>query len=431
MKTFADQLAFIKAIDEHLTRMHGRYEGAHFRAAFARDNGLHFLTASVLFRASHAPSRPAQDYGSVLLVEEWVREQDEALNRLAQLVSGQASIEGHKITGTFSNTRGDTQTHTSTAGWIGWRYVSRLDHGAPFEHFQVQAPLLALGLRPYLSAPDAVSDWVSDTPSSNSVTVLDQDCIVTMLPDLRARIVSAEWVPGLVRIEVDLDVAADQVELQLMYGEAERQFEIVSVTHQMEIEVPGDARWINLYLLHRSGECITELPLRALYTAYGKTKKAISAQHQAIAELDNGENDTVEYKPFTKPNHVKETELVETMIAFANTSGGRIYVGVQDNGSAQGEGAARTAFGCDLEAALAAQVERLKTLMREKIKPVPLVTVRQITIRDHPIVVADVEHGPQRLYATHDNKVLVRKGATNRLADPHSELPALLATDSY
>jgi len=269
--------------------MHGRYAGAHFRAAFARDNGLRFLTASVLFRASHVPSRPAQDYGTVLLVEEWVREQDEALKRLGQLVSGLATIEGHKITGTFSNTRGDAQTHTSTAGWIGWRYVSRLDLSGPVEHFQVQAPLLASGLRPWLSAPDAICNWVSGMPSSNSVTVLDQDCVVTMLPDLRARIISAEWVPGLVRLELELGVPVEQVELQLMYGEAEKQFEILPVKHQMEIEVPGDPHWIQLYLVHRTGECIAELPLNAPYTAYGKTKKAISAQRQAIADLDNGE----------------------------------------------------------------------------------------------------------------------------------------------
>jgi len=161
MNTFANQRDFINAIAEQFTRMHGRYEGAHFRAAFARDNGLRFLTASVLFRASHVASRSAQDYGTVLLVEEWVREQDEALKRLSQLVSGQSAIEGHKIPGTFSRTTGDRQTNPGTRGWTGWRFVSNLDRGPEFQEFQVrQAPLLAWGLRPYLSAPDAVSDWV-------------------------------------------------------------------------------------------------------------------------------------------------------------------------------------------------------------------------------------------------------------------------------
>jgi hypothetical protein len=428
---FSDQRAFINQIAEHFARMHDRYKGAHFRAAFAKDNGLRFLTASVLFRASQIRSRPVQDYGALLLVEEWVDEQDQALKRLSQLVSGQAEIEGQEIKGTFSRTNGYAQTHTSTAGWIGWRYVSTLDGAAPVQNSQIQAPLVAAGLRPYLSAADAVAHWVSDTPSSNSVTVIDQDYVVTMLPDLRARIISAEWVPGLVHIEVELGVPAEHIELQLMFGEAEKRFEIVQLQQQMQIEVPGDARWINLYLVHATGECIAELPLRAPYTAYGKAQKAISKQQQAIGELDNGENDTVEYKPFTMPKDPKESELVETMVAFANTFGGRIYVGVQDDGLPQGEAAARAAFRSELNAALITQGERLKTLMRERIKPVPPVTVRPITVRDQPIVVADVERGPQRPYSTHDNKVFIRKGATNRLADPHSEWPALLRTDIF
>jgi hypothetical protein len=428
MKNFDHQSAFINAVGEQLLRMHGQYEGAHFRAAFARDNGLRFLTASVLFRASHVASRPTHDYGSLLLVEEWVREQHEALKRLSQLVSGQATIEGQKITGTFTRSRGYAQTHTSARNWIGWRYISTLDHGAPFESFNVRAPLVAPGLRPYLSSPDAISDWVSDMPSSNSVSVADQDCIITMLPDLRARIVSAQWLPGLVRVELEMGVPEDQVELQLMYGEAGKPYDIVPAARDINVDVPGDARWIHLYLVHVTGECIAELPLQSLYTAYGKAEQTVSTQQQTISDLENGENDTVEYKPFTKPMDAKESELVETMVAFANTSGGRLYVGVQDDGLPEGEAAVRVAFRSELNAALKEQVDRLKTLMRERIKPVPVVTVKLLAAHDHPIVLADVERGTQRPYATHDNKMFVRKGATNRLADPN-ELAALLAPD--
>ncbi len=430
---FSNQRDFTNAIADQLKRMHGHYAGAHFRAAFAKENGLRFLTASVLFRASHSPSRPARDYGAVLFVEEWVHGQDDALARLAQLLHGQTSIENRKITFTFGLTNGNRQTNAGGPGMIGWRFVSRLDREASFREHQIrQAPLLAPGLPPFLAAPDAVNEWVSETRSSNSVTILDQDCIVTTLPDLRATIISAEWVPGLVRIEIGLGVPAEQLELQLLFRDADKQFHITpDVECQMEIEVPGDARSVHIYLVHASGDCISELMLGRLYAAYGNAAKSIGAAGQITSDIENGENDTVEYKSFIKLNDPKESEFVETVISFSNTSGGRIYIGVRNDGSPQGEAVARATFRQDLGKSLELQEDRLKILVREKIKPVPLVTVKQARIHDHPIILADVERGPQRPYSTHDNKVFVRKGATNRLADPHSELPSLLAPDVF
>jgi predicted HTH transcriptional regulator len=126
----------------------------------------------------------------------------------------------------------------------------------------------------------------------------------------------------------------------------------------------------------------------------------------------------------------KAEAFVETVIAFANTLGAKIFVGVQDDGSPhRGDVELCGIFHGDTEAASKHQQDRLKVLVREKIKPVPQVAVKQITVSGHPVIAVVVERGSQRPYATHENKVFVRKGATNRLADPHSELPGLLATD--
>jgi predicted HTH transcriptional regulator len=90
-------------------------------------------------------------------------------------------------------------------------------------------------------------------------------------------------------------------------------------------------------------------------------------------------------------------------------------------------------LGKDLEAvvlrideALAGQISRLKELVRENVKPVPLVDVRQITLGADPILVAEVQRGNNPPYATHQNQIYVRKGATSRTADP-SELRALIS----
>jgi ATP-dependent DNA helicase RecG len=127
-----------------------------------------------------------------------------------------------------------------------------------------------------------------------------------------------------------------------------------------------------------------------------------------------------------EPKNKKESEFIKTVVAFANTYGGRVYVGADDDGALQGEAEARKVFRGSIDEALAAQMSRLKELVRENIKPVPLVDVRQIMLGADPVLVAEVQRGNNPPYATHQNQVYIRKGATSRTADP-SELRALIS----
>lgn len=432
MITFSSQRDFTNALAEQIKRVHSGYAGAHFRVAFARVPPLRLLTASVLFGSSYVPSRKAQDYGTVLLVEEWVQGEAEALERLAQLLSGQGAIGTQRVTEKFSRTDGDRQTYVGVHHWTGWRYVSRLDPDPlPRNYYLPTTSLLAHGLRPFLGAAEAVIQWVSAKPSTTTnqraSAVPDQDCIVTMLPDTRAEIISAEWLPGLLRMRLRCGVPLNELEFQLIYEGATREFDVIQVSAlEMDIEVPG-GRQLSIYLMHVSNECVANLMFTAPYSSYGETATVLSGTQQAITDLANGENDTVEYKPFVEPRHAKESELVETVIAFANTRGGRLYVGVADDGVPQGEAELRKLFRADLDSAAKAQEDRLRLLIRERIKPVPDVSVKQAIIHGEPVVVVDVKPGGRRPYATHENKAFVRKGATNKLADPHAEWAGLLA----
>ena len=44
-----------------------------------------------------------------------------------------------------------------------------------------------------------------------------------------------------------------------------------------------------------------------------------------------------EFKPFIEPRHPKEFEIVKTVVAFANTGGGTLFVGVSDEGIRRGK----------------------------------------------------------------------------------------------
>lgn len=123
------------------------------------------------------------------------------------------------------------------------------------------------------------------------------------------------------------------------------------------------------------------------------------------------------------------SHLVIAPIAFANTYGGRIYVGANDDGVPQGETEVCRIFQSSAAEAVAQQICRLKSLIREKVKPVPAVDVRQITLGIDPVVIASVGRGENPPYATHQNQIYVRKGATSRIPDPNELRSLITSTD--
>ena len=293
----------------------------------------------------------------------------------------------------------------------------------------MKTPLLGYGLKPYLTAAHAVNHWVFgiDHLVQPGASLQNQWTLVTALPDLRAKVISAEWLPGTLRLELDIRVPVDQIQLQIIHSGSLKGHQLLEVNAaEQQIEIPDDAQKLSIFVVDQAGDCVSQVHLASLYECYGRAKSTAQGLQQLKADLAGGETDTVEFKPFMEPKSKKESEFIKTVVAFANTYGGRIYVGADDDGLPQSEAEARRVFHGSIEEALAAQMSRLKDLVRENIKPVPLVDICQMTLGADPVVVAEVQRGNNPPYATHQNQIYVRKGATSRAADP-SELRALIS----
>jgi hypothetical protein len=240
-------------------------------------------------------------------------------------------------------------------------------------------------------------------------------------------VISAEWLPGTLRLELDIRIPIDQIQLQIIHSGNVKGHQLAEVNAgEQQIEIPDDAHKVSIFVVDHAGDCVSQVHLASVYECYGKAKSAAQGVQQLKTDLAGGETDTVEFKPFMEPKNKKESEFIKTVVAFANTYGGRLYVGTDDDGSLQGEAEVRKVFRGSIDEALAAQMSRLKELIRENVKPVPLVDVRQIALGADRILVAEVQRGNNPPYATHQNQIYVRKGATSRTADP-SELRALIS----
>jgi hypothetical protein len=116
--------------------------------------------------------------------------------------------------------------------------------------------------------------------------------------------------------------------------------------------------------------------------------------------LDGGETNKVEFKPDVTTKN--RDDFLESVVAFANTEGGTILVGVSNNGVALGL--------ADSETTRARAEHWCNTL----VDPRPEVRISTQRIRDADLLVIEVEAGPNQPYmATPAGHCYIRRGASD------------------
>lgn len=229
------------------------------------------------------------------------------------------------------------------------------------------------------------------------------------------------------RVALELNLPPDEFEFQILFdGNSAERHRLVRVPDKnLDIEVPKETETILFYLVNASGERLSEASLSAWNRKLDVRAEKPPLEEQAAKDLAGGENDEVEFKPFVEPKHFKERELIETVVAFANTRGGRLYIGLDDHRGVQGVAELKRMYKGTEEAARDALAKYIRKLIGDKIRPVPRFHFAFVEHRGEPVGVVSVESGVQPPYATDVDEVYVRKGSSNVRPDPLTELPEL------
>jgi len=114
--------------------------------------------------------------------------------------------------------------------------------------------------------------------------------------------------------------------------------------------------------------------------------------------IRRGENINVEYKVTMK----NKDRILDTVVAFANTQGGRILVGVSDDAQIIG-------YPPDI-------TEQIRGLIRVHIDPQPKVHVDRVEIGEKWINIIEVFEGDNKPYSHRERGICIRSNATNRRA---------------
>jgi predicted HTH transcriptional regulator len=153
----------------------------------------------------------------------------------------------------------------------------------------------------------------------------------------------------------------------------------------------------------------------------GEATHSLSIEQQIRADILAGESENREMKAFFNPDQNKEMRdrVLNSAIAFANTSGGHIYVGVEDHGELSGNSKLVSAIrkGAVPEECARDVSTKLRKFIIENTRPVLEVSAVEAKIGSEWVVRLSIERS-QQVVGTHTNHIFIRSGASNRIPEP-------------
>ena len=315
--------------------------------------------------------------------------------------------------------------------WPAWTVYTSSQTGNGIS--DLHQALVARGLPAWRSLDEALRMWFAPLGPPRGYNAFPMvGSFMVRAEDRRARIAHLEWEPSWqpdrIRVSCEGRPGLDQAQLQIRIVDAHDRGETYHHPAHALVEqaLPEGTRGVSLYLLLPDGTLADELTPQRLGSdlAEGGTP---SLEAQIADDLHLGEGEEVEFKPFIAPKDTKEAELAETVVAFANSKGGRLYVGVDDSGTLLGHTKFREFCPNNNDRTLENLEAWFKQLIRDRVKPSPALSVDVLEYQGAPLLVARVEAGSQKPYSTRENDIRIRSGASNRRPDPQTELLALMS----
>lgn len=294
-----------------------------------------------------------------------------------------------------------------------------------------QGPLLAPGEPYYPDLIEAAGNWLPFTIYHGDHDARNQE-IIFLLPEARAFFASAGTYNGVWQIDIGgtgIDRLSLTVKGAYWEGSCMTHFEKEVTNGKARLSVPDDVDRLE-YVLTDSDGTVYDLQREDRFYHTGLGRQRLDGAARDLAEQVRtacleGEGMRIEFKPFidcergmgTKANKTKLRELITTVVAFANTQGGRIYIGIDDDCCVSG-------IAQELEQWAKAEVSedaanRYRGALTRKIKDdlvgdVP-VRVSYTLVDDAPVMIVDVAQSAAKpVMVRGDNILYVRAGASNR-----------------
>lgn len=349
--------------------------------------------------------------------------------------------EGHAQLGGIDLQRGQNSQWTTELLPVNNDYMARAGYvislGFAQQGTRASISTLLASDQPYYpEIDDAARDWLP-FPVYHGHSDARNDQIIFLLPETRAFIANTIFSgKGILNIAVagaEVDTLSLLIKGAYWEEKSIHHFDAVISDAKAALVVPEDADRLEYYLIdhegtvydfHREDRFSRLTPSR---NTLGSVKHSLEDQVRGACR--DGEGLHVEFKPFVAPEQklssgnqkTKLREMITTVVAFANTEGGHVYLGVDDDCTITGVGQdlQRWAESVVDDSAINRYLGALKNKIKEIVHGEVTLHLAHIVINDALVVVIEVPPLPIKpISLQQDQYLYVRTGASNRKLPP-------------
>lgn len=318
-------------------------------------------------------------------------------------------FNGHSIIieGDFRNTKRERTDFNSSkmshiTSWPGRGFAYQIQNTGSYP----SGPLVKIGTKIYSSSSKAVTEWVGKTWGDRYYEPFEYD-VCFIFPDYRTRIKILKLYGEDIKIEIENQLIECKDIILKYYFEGEEEEKDDGEVNLTKPEFTKSLTFVPtifyIYLFDKTSGI--KMDWREINLRYDRDYDIQIERSAETIEylLDLGEGSQLEYK--SQFNH--SSEFHETIVAFANTKGGRILIGVEDSGTVKG-----------IKGEPDGLIKRIEDSIANSVEPtLPGIEMMPIEIHGEVIVLIVVPEGDDKPY-------MLTKGGTIYIRARSSDKPA-------
>jgi hypothetical protein len=276
-----------------------------------------------------------------------------------------------------------------------------------YQAFPPDGPLIALDAPYYPSLKEVLLDYFGIGTESWMQYLQGQVAIV--VPDFRARI--AKLLVALTYVRADFDcLFLKPTELVVKLYADSRNGRLVQKTIKTEepfvqVDLTDGPSFVSVALLcAETGETLDQKGFRE-GVSWREPNVIVEAPVPELEQiLLTGESETVEFRE--KLDTIRPQRLAKTAVAFANTKGGTIVFGVDDD---------HRVVGCEIRG----MADTITNILRSLCDPPPSFTTRIVNHESKQLLLVEIRESPSTVHTVKELGPFIRANGTNRAPTSH------------